>query len=110
MSLTSVEPEPQTIAPVTVHRPITALEPTITANNGPGSQIEDELPTEVIAEALAISINILRPVDGQWLIDVTAFGHAGHTGVGDLSDGLLAASAWIEELALRWQSRLDGDE
>jgi hypothetical protein len=71
----------------------------------PTISVED-LPTEVIAEALRVGINILRPIDGQWPIGVTGYNIIGYAGIGNLGEGLLGSMAWIEELALRWEKKL----
>ena len=71
------------------------------------------LPTEVVAESMPIQINLLRPIGGQWAIDVGAFGHLGEMFVGKLDDAILAAGEWVHDLAEAWEERLkkkDGDE
>ena len=91
-----------TIYPETAHAEISAYSPNI--------HVEDNLPTEVIAEALQIGITLLRPENGQWPIEVEGFGVVGHIGVGELSEGLLDSMAWAEDLAIRWEKKLRGDD
>ena len=75
----------------------------------------EEMPTDVIAEALQAQITLLPPEpgneDGQWLGEVEVWGHTGLVGVGQLSDSVLEIADWLENLARRWQqARSDGSD
>ena len=73
----------------------------------------EDLPTEVITEALDVGITLLPPAaddpDGQWLVEVGVSGYHVPLGVGELPDVLLAAAVWLEGLASRWQEKRRGE-
>lgn len=93
----------------------TALPITVRQGDPPDEAIASvgDLPTEVIAEALDVGITLLPPdsddATGQWVADVGVSGYRVPLGVGELPDILLAAAAWIEGLASRWQEKRRGE-
>jgi hypothetical protein len=69
-----------------------------------------DLPTEVIAEALSLNLNILRPIDGKWPIDIEGFGVIGFATVDTREDAALAAVVYIDGLMERWEATLRAPE
>jgi len=70
----------------------------------------DELPDEVIAEALQIGLNLLPLGADQWAIDLEAFGVVGMMTTGELDDAILGVAVWLREFAQRWEQAVSADE
>lgn len=90
-----------TVQPGPIEIKVSLPTPTIEVSE-PTREVAD-LPTEVVADSLQIRMNLLRPNDGNWMVDAEAFGELGHSAVGMLDDALLAAMEWISGLAVRWE-------
>lgn len=108
--------EADTAHPVTIRREITdsvSISDNVNAELSsvfePTTPIED-LPTEVIADVLDLGVNILRPIDGQWAIDVDRFGVVAWAAVGPLAEVLLEAAIYIERLAEYKEAKLLAEE
>ena len=66
--------EDETARPATIRREVTepvGVADEVNAEFEPTVAPED-LPREVIAEALSLNVNVLRPIDGKWPVDIEA--------------------------------------
>ena len=101
----------QTISPGTARSLVTAFEPTIGVDGDPGISIED-LPSEVFAEVIRISINLLPdPNDpsGQLIADIGLSGAEVPLGIGNPNDMLVAIKLWLEGLLARYYETRESD-
>ena len=74
----------------------------------------EDLPSEVIAEALTTGVTFLRPVDGEWAIEVTVTGETAtviaFVTVGDKQDADLAVAEYLDGLSRYWESMRQDDD
>ena len=107
--LTNEPGKPVVVRPKTVRMTVTAPSPTISTVGSAETVPLEDLPTEVISEAIEAGITLLPPdpddVDGQWVAEVDTGGYHVPLGVGQLPDILLVAAEWLEGLAERVQER-----
>ncbi len=88
----------------------TAMPIGIVQGSASGLPVKD-LPAEFIAECLSAHVNILEPDEnGQWPVEVGAFGVVGRLVVGSLDDAILEVAEWLRDLAERWKHKLDEGE
>jgi hypothetical protein len=70
----------------------------------------EDLPSEVIAETLSLNVNILRPINGKWPIDVEGYGRIGFATVDTREEAALAVAIYLDGLMERWEERQRTDE
>jgi hypothetical protein len=70
----------------------------------------EDLPSEVISEALSLNVNILRPINGKWPIDVEGYGRIGFATVDTREEAALAVAIYLDGLMERWEDRHRADD
>lgn len=108
--------EHETAHPVTITREITdsvGITDDVDSDLSPGFEptvAPEDLPSEVIAEALSLNVNILRPINGKWPIDVEGYGRIGFATVDTREEAALAVAIYLDGLMERWEERHRADE
>jgi hypothetical protein len=108
--------EHETAHPVTITMEIAdsvGITDDVDSNLSPGFEpivAPEDLPREVIAEALSLNVSILWPIDGKWPIDVEGYGRIGFAAVDTREEAALAVAIYLDGLMERWEERHRADD